>query len=212
MSNSKQMYKVFLNDRLLLIGDTKDLTIKSSSQFFTPEVTAEDLEKWFQKYVNETRKKQVVISAHPESFFQLFESIFLNVKAAGGVVRHDERILFIYRQGKWDLPKGKIDPGESPEEAALREVREETGITGHRIVKTLPSTWHIYQSPYKESAGKWILKETYWFEMEVPGMEKMRLQAEEGITDAGWIPVKKLDKVVKNTYRSLKELITFYRT
>ncbi len=205
------MYKVFLNDRSILIDGADKVTINSSSIFFGPAATAETVEKRFLEFENESRRKKFFYSFNPEELFEMFQSRFLNVKAAGGVIRHQDRILFIFRNEKWDLPKGKIDPGESPEEAALREVREETGLKRHQIIKPLPSTWHIYPSPHEKPKQRWILKETFWYEMEVPEMEALQLQQEEGITKAEWIPVGKMNKVLRNTYKSLKDMIESYR-
>jgi 8-oxo-dGTP pyrophosphatase MutT (NUDIX family) len=94
-----------------------------------------------------------LVHPNPVHFFQLFRSVFLEVPAAGGVVKSNDRLLFIFRNGKWDLPKGKIDEGENPPEAALREVSEECGIAGQQIKKQLPSTFHIYPSPYSKTKG-----------------------------------------------------------
>ena len=92
-------------------------------------------------------------------------------------------MLFIFRNGVWDLPKGKVDKHETTHEAAIREVEEECGISHLQMVKKLPSTYHIYQSPYKKTMGKWILKETYWYEMKYVGHDEGIPQEEENITE-----------------------------
>ncbi|MFV0593511.1 MAG: NUDIX domain-containing protein [Draconibacterium sp.] len=152
----------------------------------------------------------VIEHDNPEAAYLFFRSALLNIDAAGGVVKRNGRMLFIFRNGKWDLPKGKIDKGERAEEAAVREVEEECGIKGHSIVKTLPSTFHLYQSPYKKTKGEWIFKETYWFEMDYKGAEDGLPETEEGITEIRWFKTSALNEVLNNTYANLKALIRSY--
>ncbi|WP_319482527.1 NUDIX domain-containing protein [uncultured Draconibacterium sp.] len=171
----------------------------------------EDIMDWLPDFENSDTQETVVEHPEAEKLFQNFRSAFLQIDAAGGVVKRDGRLLFIYRNGKWDLPKGKIDKGESVKTAALREVEEECGITNHSIVKALPSTYHIYQSPYKKTLGQWVFKETYWFEMEYNGSETPIPQKEEGITEVRWFLPNELGEVLENTYENLKALIELYR-
>jgi hypothetical protein len=90
-------------------------------------------------------------------------------------------------------------------------VEEECGISGHKIVKQLPSTFHIYQSPYKETQGKWIFKETFWFEMKYAGSDSGTPQIDEGITEVRWLNRNELDTVLANTYENLKQIIWLYQ-
>ncbi|NCB07941.1 MAG: NUDIX domain-containing protein, partial [Bacteroidia bacterium] len=155
-------------------------------------------------------KEVLLVHSDPEKFFGLFRSVFVSLPAAGGVVRRDGKILFIYRNGKWDLPKGKIEPGEKAATAALREVEEECGISGHKMVKQLPSTYHIYQSPYKKSKGEWVFKETSWYEMAYDGDGEGIPQTGEGITAVKWFSKQDLGEVLENTYENLKQIIALY--
>jgi 8-oxo-dGTP pyrophosphatase MutT (NUDIX family) len=128
---------------------------------------------------------------------------FTVIQAAGGLVRNEKKeILFIFRRGKWDLPKGKVEEGENIEECALREVQEETGLNEVTLQKFLITTYHTY--PEK---GKHILKESYWFEMKAAGKQKLVPQLEEDITDIQWINKNKLDTVLKNTFPSIRDVI-----
>jgi len=138
-----------------------------------------------------------------EKLFSDFISLFWYLEAAGGVVRNNsnER-LFIFRFGKWDLPKGKIEKGETPYQAALREVSEETGLSGQSVICELPSTWHIY-----EHKSKKVIKRTFWYAMYYGGNEKLVPQLEEDITEAIWLPETKTGMVTANTYASLLDLI-----
>ena len=204
------MYKVFLNDRLIRIETPDNITINKPNTTFDETATPVFVKEWFQSFVRSSEKEVVVSHARPSFFLNLFRSAFINVPAAGGLVRSYNKILFIYRRGKWDLPKGKIDEGETAVEAALREVEEECGISGHSIVKKLPSTFHVYTSPYKNSFGKWIFKETVWFEMNYSGNSMGTPQAAEGIISLNWVAVDELESIYKQTYENLKEIISLY--
>ncbi|MDA3927974.1 MAG: NUDIX domain-containing protein, partial [Prolixibacteraceae bacterium] len=134
-----------------------------------------------------------------------FFSQFKIIEAAGGLVfNSNEALLCIYRWGKWDLPKGKIEKGEKKEEAAIREVEEETGITGLDLEVQLPTTYHIYKSPYHKN--KWVLKPTYWFKMKYSGVEELVPQTKEDITKAIWVKESDLGPIQQNTYASLQDL------
>ena len=136
-----------------------------------------------------------------------FNSMFTRIEAAGGIVRNQAGgYLFIKRLGCWDLPKGKLDKNELVPDAALREVTEETGLTGLEITKQLPSTFHIYT----DRKGREILKETYWFEMMCKEEQTLVPQLEEDITEARWFKQNELDIPVQNTYASIKALLEGY--
>jgi len=206
----KQMYKVFLNDRLIKIGASDNITFYNTPFVFEKTCTQEEIRDWFQSFLNRKSEEETLLHPDPAFFFRLFRRIFIPVDAAGGVVVSGDRLLFIFRKGKWDLPKGKMKPGEQPEEAALREVEEETGIGGHRIVRKLPDTFHIYAVPGSEERGQWILKQTYWFEMDYSGELTGVPQQEEGITQVKWLQKNHLEEVVSNTYENLKQIIRLY--
>ncbi len=207
----KQMYKVFLNDRLIEIGGSVNDKKNNLVVKFEEHAGADDIQNWFGDFVTKNSEKVTLVHPNPVHFFQLFRSVFLEVPASGGVVKSEDRLLFIFRNEKWDLPKGKIDKGESPREAALREVSEECGISGQRIEKQLLSTFHIYKSPYSKTKGQWIFKETYWFEMIYDGTGEIVPQVEEGITEVKWFRKNELDEVLANTYENLKQIILLYR-
>ncbi len=136
-----------------------------------------------------------------------FNSLFTRIEAAGGIVRNqDGECLFIKRLGCWDLPKGKLNKNELVPDAALREVTEETGLTGLEITRQLPSTFHIYT----DRKGREILKETYWFEMMCKEKQTLVPQLEEDITEVRWFLQNELDIPVQNTYASIKDLLEGY--
>lgn len=138
-----------------------------------------------QEYLNRIRKSMTVIDA------------------GGGVVKNTKgEYLFIYRNDKWDLPKGKIEKGEGKREGAIREVEEECGITVSEIGERICKTYHTYT--YR---GEVVLKRTYWYLMNYKGAEKLKPQREEGITDVRWFRKGHIDAIVKNTFPSIMDVL-----
>ena len=204
------MYKVFLNDRrITLIPKDQHGTQLLEDEIF--EVESNEVMKEIINLFLKQEKENIVISGlRLENIWETFRSFFENIKAAGGVVKKEQSLLFIYKRGKWDLPKGKIDQGETPKQAAIREVMEECGIRPDRITKSLPVTWHLYQSPYNERKGQWILKETCWFEMEYSGNERPRPEKGEDIEKTNWIKTGELERIYPHTYPSIVEMLKNY--
>ena len=125
------------------------------------------------------------------------------IEAAGGIVRRGATFLFIKRNGFWDIPKGKLDKGEAPEQAAVREIEEECGLQKPVIKKHLLNTWHTY-----EQKGKTYLKKTYWYLLEdMKPVAKLVPQTEEGITDLKFFEVKDFDVIRENTFLSVNDVL-----
>jgi 8-oxo-dGTP pyrophosphatase MutT (NUDIX family) len=125
------------------------------------------------------------------------------IKAGGGLVENEKgEILFMFRKGKWDLPKGKLDPDESLAECALREVAEETGVSQLEIKKFLVVTEHEY-----EEMGKPILKETHWYLMKANGNQPLIPQTEEEITELKWLGPSGFKIVLENTYPGIIDVL-----
>jgi 8-oxo-dGTP pyrophosphatase MutT (NUDIX family) len=139
----------------------------------------------------------------PEKAFRKFSDYFHLIEAAGGIVKEPGGgTLLIFRNGKWDLPKGKIEKGEEKKAAALREVEEECGLTDLVIDSDLPCTYHMY--PLK---GEYILKKTYWYTMKVKSKQKLIPQKEEGITQARWMDAEHIRQALTNTFPSVQDLL-----
>lgn len=123
--------------------------------------------------------------------------------AAGGLVYNsDGDLLWMYRRGKWDLPKGKVDEGESIEECAVREVKEETGLRNIQLGRLIGTTQHNYTMnniPYE--------KTTHWFVMHVNGEQKLQPQAEEDILELKWVAPIDMPQYLADTYENIKEII-----
>lgn len=133
-----------------------------------------------------------------KDFFKHFKLI----QTGGGLVKNTKgEILLIFRRGKWDLPKGKIDPGETLEDCALREVREETGIQKPKLVSKICITYHTYTE-----FGKHILKESHWYLMNAFGKEELVPQTEEDITEICWVKTKDEENYFSNTFPTIKSV------
>jgi len=137
-----------------------------------------------------------------EELKKAFWKKFVILQTAGGLVYNEKgEFLIIFRRGKWDLPKGKIDPGETLEECAIREVNEETGLTNLTIEKPLTITYHTY-----DENGKHILKENHWYIMQTKGAQKLTAQVEEDITSARMADPKDIGSFTGNTFPSILEV------
>ena len=139
-----------------------------------------------------------------EELQKVFFKKFHLVKAAGGLVKHEaHEVLMIYRKGKWDLPKGKLDNGETLEKCAVREVEEETGLTGVILLSPIMITYHTYHE-----GTKFILKESHWYSMKSKKDMHFTPQQEEGITEIKWFDKSSLNKILSKTYPMIKDVIT----
>lgn len=141
--------------------------------------------------------------AEMRSFEAKYIESFKTIKAAGGLVvnNHDE-LLMIVRDGKWDLPKGKLEKGEASTAGAWREVAEECGIDGHEVGELLRSTYHIF-----ERREKWRFKTTHWYRMRLQGRPKLVPQTNEGISEVHWVPLADLREASLKTYPQIMELV-----
>lgn len=206
------MYKVFFNEHQLVFGSEIDNSFKDNiSQVVEIELFSEmdallaKLEKT--KHV----VKLIIVRKGQGNIMDLLLKGMTQIPAAGGIVRNEKKeLLFITRMGKWDLPKGKIERNETVEQAAVREVEEECGITGLKITQELPATYHIYRSPYIKTKNNWVFKKTSWFEMSYSGNEVLIPQIEEQIEEVRWFKQKKLETVYENTYANMRQLLQSY--
>ena len=164
----------------------------------------DEMQMMYDELVNKNQFLEVYFYHENEKLLlTTFSSAFKVIEAAGGLVKNKKgEYLFIFRNEKWDLPKGKLDKGETAKNAAVREVEEECGVGKLKIVKELESTYHTYHEEEKA-----ILKKTYWFEMSCEDDAKLVPQKEEGITEVKWLSKNELDQFYENTYESIKEVL-----
>ena len=165
------------------------------------QISREDVIGILEKKVPSSRIS--IISKNASKSFLQFCSEFNHIDAAGGIVNKagTGNFLMILRNGVWDFPKGKMDEGEVPAATAIREVQEECGINGLKIVKPLKTTYHGYM--FK---GYPTIKRTFWFLMECEGHKTPSGQLEEGITQVEWVSKEKVEALLKDGYGSLKDL------
>lgn len=198
------MIKIFtLNKIIYLVGNQSNMPIGCVSKKID---SVQEMLKAYDELITTTNSPNEIYFYNDNitRLFDYFASQFKIIEAAGGLVKNkNEQWLFIFRNGRWDLPKGKIEKGEAVKEAAIREVEEECGINELKIIKELPSTYHTYSIEEKN-----VLKRTYWFEMSTTYNKKLTPQLEEGITDVQWLSKNELKQVIDNTYESVKDVVT----
>lgn len=188
------MYKVFYYEKPLTLSekpvqDAKNLNFIGEGQF--DEALA---------LLKNGDASHVHIYYHNlEMLWNNFLNHFHYLEAAGGLVKNTQNeILFIYRLEKWDLPKGKVEVGETTELAAVREVEEECGITNLKILRFITNTYHIYFDT------KLHLKSTFWYEMSYDGNEELIPQIEEGIGIVKWKSLEEIPFLMNQTYENIK--------
>ena len=134
-----------------------------------------------------------------DAFFKKFTLIRAGV---GFVLNHSNEVLMMFRRGKWDLPKGKMDKNETFEECAIRETEEETGLKNIELVLPLITTYHTYHE-----GSRYVLKETEWFTMKISGEQKLIPQATEQITKLEWVGKNDLKKYMQNSFPSVNDVL-----
>ena len=192
------MYTIFKNDCVFYLTDNKDFSL--NSHFISWD--SFDLTENLNKCDSSNPLTFYLYHSDLEFLWKEFKKKFKIIEAAGGVVlNHKKEILFIYRLDKWDLPKGKVEKGESLQETAIREVQEECGISELTLKNFISTTYHIY-----EEKGKQILKVSHWYAMHSE-TEEFIPQLEEDITKVEWKDSKGIKKAIENTYPNIKLLI-----
>jgi 8-oxo-dGTP pyrophosphatase MutT (NUDIX family) len=192
------MYKVFVNDKPLFL--TNEIKKETDFKFFLLE-SADINQMIINFFQNKIQKAYLYHPDEKEIMKTLKTKIPVN-KAGGGLVYNkNSEVLFIFRNGKWDLPKGGIQKGEEIEDTAIREVEEETGVTGLEITEKLQKTYHIFKRN-----GRYKLKITHWFEMKTNFEGTPTGQIEEGIEKVAWLNPDEIKEALKNSYENIKLL------
>ncbi|MBC3757370.1 NUDIX domain-containing protein [Hyunsoonleella sp. SJ7] len=194
------MHKIFVGDKPIILTTTFEEKEGRKNYRLNRVVLSRVIRKM---NASNSIAEVCLVHKNEKKLLKKFLKKLPNVEAGGGKVYNDKgKILFIFRNGKWDLPKGKIEKKEGIEEAAIREVEEETGVEGLKIVKPLETTYHIFKRN-----GRYKIKVTYWFEMKTSYDGELSPEKKEGITKAKWLGKKKTKKALENSYANIRALI-----
>lgn len=199
------MYKVFIQNKPLFFVNVEKIQLLDG--IFIRQSLANTNKEYVMSLLNNSSKDIPIMlfSENPEEGISIFFEDFDFVEAAGGIVRRKEKYLFIKRNGIWDIPKGKMEFGESPEESAIREIEEECGVLCDRVEELITITYHTYVYD-----GKPTIKKTYWFALDFEGKKKLTAQKEEGITKAKWLKKDKVLELKGDTFPSIVDVIVYY--
>ncbi len=198
------MYQVFINQSSITFQQqTENENLFSAyNNLYVSEV--DQVLSIFNRLKNVHNSTDLIL--HIDNLDALWEELLKTVTvvaAAGGLVKNEMgALLFILRNGKWDLPKGKVEDAEAISVAAVREVEEECGVNNLTLGAALPTTYHIYWMN-----GELILKPTYWYSMSLSGNQELVPQTEEGIVEVKWVSLDNLGSILENTYASIAHLL-----
>lgn len=199
--------KIYFNDKPLYLCDDIDQEIAPyvhhDDAVFIDEFSTPAIKSMIHEMKLEKIHAGILYHTNLEDLKKAVFKKFTMIYAAGGLVLNPSKaILLIFRKGKWDLPKGKLDEGESLDQCALREVKEETGLQHLRLIEPLLVTYHTY-----DEDGKHILKETHWYLMHAGRDQQLKPQEDEQITAIEWVSEKQLGKYMENTFPLIKDVI-----
>lgn len=193
------MTTIFVNDKPIIL--TTEVGFETNFKNYL--LNAVHIGKVIKELNSTTLEGVRLIGKNEAKLLKKFLRKLPNIVAGGGkVLNEKDEILFIYRNNKWDLPKGKVEANETIEEASLREVEEETNISGLKIVKPLETTYHIFKRN-----GRHKIKITHWFEMTSDYKGKLEPQTEEGITKVEWLNPEQTIEAMENSYANIRSLV-----
>lgn len=200
------MYKVFIKNKpIFFIENDEDISMLDS-QFVYSCDNKDDKEIVLDKHAS-SENHIYVQGASFDEVWKLFFGTYKTVQAAGGVVINNiNQVLFIFRNGFWDLPKGKVEDDEAISIAAIREVEEECGISKPILISKLLVTYHTY-----DTYGEKCIKPTHWYLMQYDGAEELLPQLEEGITNVQWVNQEDIASKMLNTYGSIIDVIGAFK-
>jgi 8-oxo-dGTP pyrophosphatase MutT (NUDIX family) len=199
--------KVYFNNKPLFLVDELTPEIEEylhhEETVFIDEFNPHTIKAMIHEMDQAKIHRGIFLHQDVDALLKSFKKKFSFIQAAGGFVyTPDHKILLIFRRGKWDLPKGKLDPGEDLVSCALREVKEETGLTNVQVEKPLTITYHTYHQ-----YGEYILKESHWYVMRSKGQEVFTPQTDEDIEKCEWAALDKLASYMDNTHASIADVV-----
>ncbi len=199
------MYKVFINDRKIILSNIVNKKL-NNDVLVVKTANKGDFKQELELFINNNydKKTLIFVDNNVELLYQYLKESTQYIEAAGGLVLNPNReFLFIYRYDKWDLPKGKVDENECYESTAKREVSEECGVFGLKILEKLNPTYHLYFL----NDGKLAFKKTFWYLMFCENWENPKPQTDEDISKVIWVKKSDISSLLKNTYPSIHELL-----
>lgn len=199
------MYKVFIDHKPVVFLTENELSTKYPVIQVGDMISMRNDLRPHLSDINIDNPLQVVSQDPYTDFMETFRE-FKWIEAAGGMVKRKEKYLMIKRNGLWDIPKGRIDKGESKEVACVREIEEECGVYSPVITRSLTETYHLFK--FK---GKAAIKRTHWYMLEYEGTKRTFPQIEEGITRAKWMDVEDILALRGKTYGSISHVIDVFK-
>jgi len=199
--------KIYFGDKPVFLCDAIDEELNGilhhPDAVFVDEINAAAINSLLHEIKKDEFHAGVLLNPDLDALRKSFFKHFTLIEAAGGIVQNEAKeILIIFRLGKWDLPKGKLEEGENLEDCAVREVEEETGATNIILKSKAGETYHTY-----DAYGKHFLKISHWYYMSCSGKQHLVPQIAEDITEIKWIAAEKLDEILSNTYPSVKDIL-----
>lgn len=205
------LIKIYFPNGFLSISDPVDFTNNTPSNDSLNSLYLESpSEDSFLEHLNQLETSKLnslnIVTNQRDIYMNLITAKYKVIEAAGGIIENENKeLLFIYRRGKWDLPKGKMEPNESPEACAVREIEEETGVEHLNLIKKLTDTYHIY-----DTYGEDVLKISHWYALKSHTAQQLSPQTEEDITDIRWFTRADLHIPLANTFPTISDLVNVY--
>lgn len=199
--------KIYFGEKPVFLCNEVDETINKylhhPDSVFVDEISGPAIKSLLHEIAKDEFHAGVLWHTDLDKLKKAFFKNFLQITAAGGLVENEKgEVLLIFRRGKWDLPKGKLDKGETIEQCAVREVEEETGVKNIELKELLTITYHQYNE-----FGKHILKDSHWYKMKVSGKQTIIPQTEEDIQELKWVKKKELNNYFNNIFPSVKDVL-----
>jgi ADP-ribose pyrophosphatase YjhB (NUDIX family) len=185
------------------INEDLDKVLHHPDAVFIDEISTPAINSLLHEIKKEDFHAGVIRSDDLSKLKKIFFKQFQVIEAAGGIIQNEKKeLLFIYRRGKWDLPKGKMEKNETEEQCAEREIEEETGVKNLSLKKKIGETYHTYNE-----FGKNILKISHWFYFTCESNQQLKPQFEEDISEIKWIKTSDLTTLMENSYENIKDIL-----
>jgi 8-oxo-dGTP pyrophosphatase MutT (NUDIX family) len=195
-----QKYRIYINEKVVLLTSALPANADKYQKIDDEHFDLKLIYHWIGK---QQAQFFYVLCTEPKAFMKKVVKSITLIEAAGGLVKNAAgAYLFIYRNDKWDLPKGKVEKKEKNKVAAVREVEEECGIKVTKLEDKICKTYHTYI--YK---GEVVLKKSHWYAMYYKGKAKLIPQVEEGITDVRWVEPEQISTLMENTFPSIIDVL-----